>query len=211
MRQLSWSSERKSKLWQQIVMQKIINQSYVMKLENVESHRIEKLVHLAETVTLSDQSNNEGQAARIYFNSFFEDGYTRSDPEFIENAALNYGYTILHSAISRTIVAKGLIPGLGIHHKGERNAHNLASDFIEPFRPIVDYFILKFPPEDYLTKSYRIDLINLLHARVLIDQKMQTVIRAIEISIDSIIYFFETGNSNELKLPQLNKLKFHEP
>lgn len=211
MKQLKWTEERKNKLWQQIIQKKVVNQAEVMRRTYVEEHRIARLMELSNKVELGDTSNIEGQAARIYFNSFFDEGYTRSNSNYIENAALNYGYAIAHSAIARTIVAKGLIPGLGIFHRGERNPHNLASDIIEPFRQIIDFYVLKHPPEDYLTKTYRIQLINLLHAKVLIDHKMQTVIRAIEISIDSFIEFFETGKSEKIKLPSIEKIKLHEP
>ncbi|SDC30967.1 CRISP-associated protein Cas1 [Pelagirhabdus alkalitolerans] len=210
MRQLAWQEETKDKLWQQIIHRKLINQSIVMQRVSVDFDRIKKVRDLADVITPGDKENMEGQAARVYFNSFFESDYSRSDDTFIENAALNYGYSILHSAIARTVVAKGLISGLGIHHKGARNPHNLASDIIEPFRQIVDYYVLRFPPEEYLTKQYRLNLINLLHAKVEINQKIQTVIRAIELTIDSILEFFETGDSNKLKLPSINNLRIYE-
>lgn len=210
MRQIEWSSSRKDTLWKEIIKKKVLNQACIMKKNIVENHRIDKMIDLAQNVEPSDQTNIEGQAARIYFNSFFVNGYTRSNPNFIENAALNYGYAILHAAIARTVVAKGLIPGLGIHHKGERNPHNLASDIIEPFRPIIDHFVINTPPDEYLTKEYRISLINLLHARITIDRKSQTVIRAIEICINSIFDFFDTGNLEKIKLPTLEKMIFHE-
>lgn len=210
MRQLSWYDNDKDLAWQAIIRQKVLNQATVMKRVNVENHRVDKMIDLANNVEIGDYTNIEGQAAKIFFNSFFDDGYTRSNPNFIENAALNYGYSILHSAIARTVVAKGLIPGLGIHHRGERNPHNLASDIIEPFRQIVDYYVITNPPDGYLTKNYRLALINLLHAQILIDNKLQTVIRAIEIFIDSLFAFFETGNVDKLKLPSIKNFKIYE-
>ncbi|WP_138416614.1 type II CRISPR-associated endonuclease Cas1 [Aquibacillus sediminis] len=210
-KQLKWSDTSKQLLWQQIIKRKVINQLVVMKRNQVEAQRIEKMADFYSYIEPGDKSNVEGQAARIYFNSFFDEGYTRSNQDYIENAALNYGYAILHSAIARTVVAKGLIPGIGIHHKGDRNPHNLASDIIEPFRPIVDYVVVNTPPPDgYLTKEYRVKLINLLHSKVLIANKLQTVMRAIEIFLDSIFEFFETGKSEKLKLPNIEKLKLYE-
>ncbi len=211
MKQLKWSEDRKQKLWQFIIKQKVHNQMLVMKRQLVEVHRVEKMAELTTSIEPGDNNNVEGQAARVYFNSFFGDGYTRSNQNFIENAALNYGYAIFHSAIARTVVAKGLIPGIGIHHKGDRNPHNLASDIIEPFRPIVDYFVIRYPPDGYLTKEYRINLINLLHSKVMVDRKSQTVIRAIELCLNSLFEFFETGKLERLQLPNLEKLKLYEP
>ncbi len=207
--QLSWKKDDKEKLWQKIVRQKILNQAKVMEIMMAEYHRIEKLYYLGMNVEINDPRNHEAQAARIYFNSFYED-FNRDDEEIIENAALNYGYTILHSAIARTIVAKGLIPALGIRHIGVRNHFNLASDFIEPFRPIVDLFVLKNPPGPFLTKEYRLHLINIMHARIYIDGKQQTLIRAIEIMIQSIIDYFSEGDINKLKLPNLERYQFYE-
>lgn len=211
MKQLGWSEPCKEKLWQLIVRQKVLNQATVMRKQHVEYHRIDKVLELSESIEPGDHTNIEGQVAKIYFNSFFSGNFTRSNPNYIENAALNYGYAIFHSAIARTIVAKGLIPGLGIHHRGQRNPHNLASDIIEPFRQIVDYFVINTPPDGFLTKDYRISLINLLHSYILIDNKSQTVIRAIEICINSIFDYFETGESEKVKLPKIDKIKFHEP
>ncbi|MFD2654667.1 type II CRISPR-associated endonuclease Cas1 [Gracilibacillus thailandensis] len=210
MKQLNWTHDLKGILWKEIIQRKIINQAEVMRRNYIEKNRIAKLNELATKVENQDTSNVEGQAARIYFNSFFDENYTRSNQNYIENAALNYGYAIAHSAIARTIVAKGLISGLGIYHRGERNPHNLASDIIEPFRPIIDYFVVKHPPDGYLTKDYRIQLINLLHSKIVINNKMQTFIRAIEISIDSFLEFFETGKSEKIQLPSLEKLVLHE-
>ncbi|WP_245911429.1 type II CRISPR-associated endonuclease Cas1 [Paraliobacillus ryukyuensis] len=209
-KQLNWGTDLKADLWKKIIQKKILNQAEVMKRNDIEKNRVFKLKELATNVETEDKSNMEGQAARIYFNSFFDENYTRSNPNYIENAALDYGYAIVHSAIARTVVAKGLISGLGIFHKGERNPHNLASDIIEPFRPIIDYFVVKQPPEGYLSKDYRIQLINLLHAKVVINSKLQTLIRSIEICIDSFLEYFETGKSEKIQLPSLDKIVLYE-
>ena len=164
---------------------------------------------LKDSVERFDEFNVEGQAAKYYFNSLFYD-FKRDNDELIENAVLNYGYTILNAAVARTIVAKGLIPALGIFHIGGRNHYNLASDLLEPLRPLVDLFMLKHPPEEFLTKEYRLKLVNLMHARVEIDGKMQTVIRAIEIMIQSVIDYFRNDDVTVLKLPKLNRYEFYE-
>lgn len=208
--QISWEDNRKSYMWKTIIKQKIFNQIQVMKKMHVQQDRINKLNNLLAETELFSPSTCEAQAARIYFNSFFEGEFKRRDYNRVENAALNYGYSIINAAITRTITAKGLIPSLGIHHIGERNAFNLSSDIIEPFRPVVDYFILCNPPVEYLNKSYRLDLINLLHAEVSIDGRKQTVIRAIDIFISSFIEFFRNGDESVLKMPNMKKIEFHE-
>lgn len=209
-KQLSWTEETKGIAWQHIIYRKIQNQVECMRRIGTDYHRLDKMNELSKSILHNDQTNIEGQAARIYFNSIFESDFVRSDPTLVENAALNYGYAVLNAAIARTIVAKGLIPAVGIYHKGERNHFNLASDIIEPFRPIVDYFVASNPPEMFLTKEYRIQLINLLHTKILIDGKQQTVIRAIEIMIQSLLEFFETGGKKDLKMPNIIKMKLYE-
>lgn len=57
------------------------------------------------------------------------------------NAALNYGYAILLSAVNREIVANGYLTQLGIHHHSQENEFNLGSDLMEPFRPIIDGWV----------------------------------------------------------------------
>ena len=208
--QLQWSEQNKGELWKHILVQKIQNQIQCMKHVGVLDERIIKMKELQTLVTSRDEMNIEGQAAKYYFNTFFED-FRRDDEFLIENIVLNFGYTILNSAIARTIVAKGLIPALGIHHIGARNHFNLASDIIEVFRPLVDLYLLKHPPEEeYMTKAYRLELVNLMHARVQIDGKQHTVIRAIEIMVQSIIEYFRTGRYETLKLPNIKQYSFYE-
>ncbi|MGD6771409.1 type II CRISPR-associated endonuclease Cas1 [Staphylococcus simulans] len=208
--QLQWSEQNKGELWKHILVQKIQNQIQCMKHVGVLDERIIKMKELQTLVTSRDEMNIEGQAAKYYFNTFFED-FRRDDEFLIENMVLNFGYTILNSAIARTIVAKGLIPALGIHHIGARNHFNLASDIIEVFRPLVDLYLLKHPPEEeYMTKAYRLELVNLMHARVQIDGKQHTVIRAIEIMVQSIIEYFRTGRYETLKLPNIKQYSFYE-
>ncbi|PTJ70341.1 type II CRISPR-associated endonuclease Cas1 [Staphylococcus hyicus] len=207
--QLSWGQSEKDALWKMIVQQKIKNQVACMEHNGIDKERTEKMLQLKSSVKLFDRENIEGQAAKYYFNSFFTN-FTRDNDDLLENAVLNYGYTILNSAIARTIVAKGLMPAMGIHHIGGRNHFNLASDLIEPFRPIVDLYLLKNPPDDFMTKQYRLNLVNLLHARVYIDGKMQTVIRAIDMMVQSIIEYFREGQPHLIKFPELCKYEFYE-
>lgn len=208
--QLSWDEKLKETLWTNILRYKITNQIECMNKMEIEKVRITKMRTLIYDILPKDPSNIEGQASRIYFNSFFAD-FNRRDDEILENAVLNYGYTILNAAIARTIVAKGLIPAIGVHHIGERNQFNLASDLLEPFRPLVDLYLLQSPPANgFLTKEYRLELINIMHARIQINGKMETVIRAIEIMIQSIIEYFRTGNERLLKFPSINKYKYYE-
>src|SRR5690554_4149698 len=93
----------------------------------------------------------------------------RSDDNSI-NAALDYGYSILLSAFNKAIVSKGYLTQLGIFHRNEFNPFNLSCDLMEPFRPIVDYYVYK-NKERVFDKEYRLDLINLLNKKVVYNKK----------------------------------------
>ena len=87
-------------------------------------------------------TNREGHAVKVYFNALFGNGFSRTLDCF-ENAALNYGYSILLSCFTREIVCNGYLTLIGLFHDSQDNPFNLASDLMEPFRPIVDRIVLK--------------------------------------------------------------------
>ena len=61
------------------------------------------------------------------------------------------------------------MPAIGIHHKSELNNYNLADDFIEPFRPIVDLWVkTNIKNETEFDKYVRAELVNILNADVFI-------------------------------------------
>lgn len=87
-------------------------------------------------------TNREGHAAKVYFNALFGKGFSR-DIDCSINAQLNYGYGILLACINREIAARGYLTQLGIAHCNEYNHFNLACDFMEPFRPVIDWFVVE--------------------------------------------------------------------
>jgi CRISPR-associated endonuclease Cas1 len=60
------------------------------------------------------------------------------------NAMLNYGYGILENRIRAQIVGTGFDPTIGYFHGNYRDKHALVYDLMEPFRPLVDRFVLEF-------------------------------------------------------------------
>lgn len=64
----------------------------------------------------------------MYFRSLFGSDFIRFYDDNV-NAALNYGYTIIASAIIRNLAVYGLNTYLGIHHSSKINNFNLAYDF----------------------------------------------------------------------------------
>ena len=57
------------------------------------------------------------------------------------NAALDYGYTLLLSMFAREVVVCGCMTQIGLKHANQFNQFNLASDIMEPFRPIIDRIV----------------------------------------------------------------------
>lgn len=129
MKQIGWSQERKALVHQLIVQAKIYNQMEILKFNNKSKDVIEKLYQYKNEVQLSDFTNREGLAAKLYFREMYGDDFVRFDSDII-NAGLNYGYAIFRSLISSVIVAKGYLPNLGIFHKGKQNMFNLSDDII---------------------------------------------------------------------------------
>lgn len=207
--QLGISEPLKKRLWQQIIKQKIKNQSYVMRC--IGNHLAEKrLLKMLGDVDSGDTKNIEGQAARFYFESLFGANFSRN-MENIYNACLDYGYTILRGAVARGIVQYGYIPSIGIHHKSELNNYNLADDFIEPFRPIVDLWVIQnIKSTDDFTPQIRIQLVDLLNYDFIISNKRQATINAINIMVSSFTTAVQEKDYNKLVLPFLVPLERHE-
>jgi len=58
------------------------------------------------------------------------------------NALVSYAYGILESETTIACRIVGLDPGLGVYHVDQDNRDSLASDLMEPLRPIVDRYVL---------------------------------------------------------------------
>lgn len=117
--QFCWGNDIKEKLWQQIIKQKIFNQSELLKRRGFDKEA-QALLQYAEDVREGDSSNREGHAAKVYFNCILPIGISRHGGGFL-NGCLNYGYACLLSAFNREIVAAGLLTQLGIWHDNEFN------------------------------------------------------------------------------------------
>lgn len=139
--QLAWGLPIKKRVWQKIVKDKIEQQMKVLLQEGFETEARLLKNDLIE-VKSGDITNREAHAAKVYFATLFGKDFTRSSDCAI-NAALNYGYAILLSMVNREIVARGFLTQCGINHRNEYNQYNLACDFMEPFRPVVDCIVLE--------------------------------------------------------------------
>lgn len=169
--QTKWKKQTKELLWTDIVKNKIENQSYL--LQKISSNMSELLTKYVMEVQLGDKTNREGHAAKVYFNSLFGNNFSRNDDNIV-NSALNYGYALLLSTISKEIVSNGYLTQLGINHKNEYNEFNLSCDFMEPFRIIIDNYVYYNLPEQFNTE-YKLKLINILNEKFKYEGKIYTL------------------------------------
>lgn len=137
--QIQWDREFCQSLWTRIIVEKIRNQALFL-LEKSKNKEAEMLLGYIRDIQPGDSSNREGHAAKVYFNAVFGDDFKRGDGMAVDSA-LNYGYSLLLSAISREIVSCGYSTQLGIAHHNTFNHFNLSCDLMEPFRIFVDRWV----------------------------------------------------------------------
>lgn len=189
--QIQWSKESKAWLWQAIIREKIRQQATHLKELN-HLREYELLCDYIEQVQPLDATNREGHAAKVYFNALFGMDFIRS-ADRPENAALNYGYSILLSAFNREIVASGYLTQLGIFHDNQFNHFNLSSDLMEPFRILVDRKVVELQPQK-LERKEKHALWEILSDTVRINQSRQLVLNAIRIYCTHIWEALSTGD-----------------
>ena len=189
--QTNWQEQHKNELWQFIVKNKIKNQALM--LHKINANKYELLLSYVDEVIIGDKTNREGHAAKVYFNGLFGNGFVRNSIDNINNA-LNYGYSILLSTITKEIINNGYITQLGIHHKNEFNEFNLSCDLMEPFRVIIDNFVY-YNENRNLDKEYKLDLINIFNHTYKYENKMFTLKDIIKLYVKNTL---EILSNNEL-------------
>lgn len=199
--QSNWTELQKQNIWTEIVTNKIDNQIEVARNLNVSEERILVMNALKSNILLGDESNREGHVAKVYFNSLFGMGFSREDNSF-PNLCLNYGYSIIRALTARSVVSLGLIPSLGVFHKNEYNSFNLVDDLMEPFRPLMDWYVytnLMTSKEEYLTYDLRIKLIEFLNCSIVVNNKKIFINQAVNDYVNSFIRAMESNDYNVLK------------
>lgn len=169
--QISIKKPRLNRLWQSIIYSKILNQAHVLNCVKNDDY----LYSLLKRVSSGDKNNIEAVGASYYFRELFGKDFRRNCTQDNRNIALNYGYSIIRNSIARHIIAYGLNPSFGIWHSSELNAFNLADDFIEPFRPIVDCYVLEnINKNNPVASQNKQELVGLLYSKVINCQDQQT-------------------------------------
>lgn len=189
-KQIVWKKNTKEAVWTEIVSEKIRKQKELLEIFGKEESKV--LSSYLEKIEWGDKTNREGHAAKVYFNALFGLDFTRTEDNYI-NAGLNYGYSIILSAFTREIVANGYITQLGLFHDNMFNRFNLASDLMEPFRPLVDYMVLQMTLVEF-ERIQKMELVNLMNKEVIINDRCELISNAIKIYCKSVFDALEDGD-----------------
>ncbi len=210
--QLDIDKPRTKRAWAEVVKVKISNQAICLRL--AKKGDFERLESYASRVRSGDTENMEAQASSYYFPQLFGKGFNRVQDCWV-NAMLDYGYAVLRGAITRALVAHGFQPNIGLFHRSEQNAFNLADDVIEPYRALVDLHVFSAinPHADAkaeLSPSDKTSLVALLNADMQMPRGNMSVLASIEHATESLLRLYEGGNESVLELPILIGLQQHE-
>lgn len=188
--QIEASLPLKKQLWQQTVSRKIENQAAV--LRKYSACETGNMKQWATSVRSGDTDNLEARAAAYYWANVFPSipDFTRKREGDYPNNLLNYGYAILRAVVARALVAAGLLPTLGIHHRNRYNAYCLADDIMEPYRPFVDEKVLKIMADgqggEFLSKEMKAELLLIPVIDVEIDGNRSPLMVAVAKTVTSL-------------------------
>ena len=203
--QIEASESLKKNLWQQTIQSKIYNQAMV--LHKFTEKPIENMMFWSKSVLSGDTTNYEARAAAYYWENLLQshDNFKRERFGEYPNNFFNYAYAILRAITARSLVASGLLPTLGIHHKNRYNAYCLADDIMEPYRPFADMIVLetirKYPEQEELTKEIKASLLGISVIDVKIDKITRPLQIALQDTASSLSQCFE-GSRRKIKYPK---------
>ncbi|WP_338233082.1 type II CRISPR-associated endonuclease Cas1 [Companilactobacillus muriivasis] len=188
-KQSQWTKEQKGQIWKNVISQKMNNQLAYAKFAGVDSDRLELMQDLISNLVVGDTTNREGPVAKVYFDSLYGKTFTRDDDDLI-NAAMNFGYAILRSCMARVVVGNGLVTMLGVFHRNEFNSFNLVDDLMEPYRPLMDYWVNKYvidDKKDYLSYEARLKIIEFMNQKIQIQNKKMTIDNSMQEYVASFV------------------------
>ena len=197
--QIKSTQPQAKQLWKQVVQAKIKGQASVLDALEKPPAPVESL---AAKVKSGDPENIEGQAARRYWSILFGNNFRRNRALEGENALLNYGYTIIRSSVARALIASGLHPGIGIHHRNAYNAMRLVDDMIEPYRPYADFVVWHLSQEgcEGVTSDAKRLLASMAEMAIPMKDGIYPMRRAIQKTAQSLAKVYE-GETAKLELP----------
>ena len=199
--QISSTLPRAKRIWQSVVTTKIKYQYQTLEEQGIQDQQLKRLT---KKVRSGDPNNYEAQAARKYWRLLFGEGFRRDVNDDGVNSLLNYGYAIVRAMTARAIVAGGLHPSIGIHHRNQYNSLNLADDLMEPFRPWVDSIVAKLSCSERIevNAESKADLLSLPSRTVLMGNERMPLM----VSMHYLVSRFKktlTDKSEKLVYPKL--------
>jgi len=206
-RQAEWTPEQKGLIWQNVIGQKMNNQLDYAKYAGVDVDRLDLMRNLIGNLLVGDTTNREGLVAKVYFDSLYGKSFTRDDDDLI-NAAMNFGYAILRSCMARVVVGNGLVTMLGIFHRNEFNSFNLVDDLMEPYRPLMDYWVNKYvidDKQDYLSYEARLKIIEFMNQKIELQNKKMTISNSMQEYVTSFVTAMDEQDPSLLLKIKLNK------
>lgn len=201
-----------AKLWSKLLLAKISNQAHVLDLIG-KPHKINEY--------LQENAIDEGNIARHYWSIYFSQ-FGRKAPKIREhqgaqnaiNGMLNYAYAVLASILHRSIIAHGLNPVLGIHHKYRFRSNPLVYDLMEPLRPLADLILLRYHnkfPRKKIDTFVRSAAKDILTAKFSFDGKKKfNLVPAIDFYVAGIANFYRFNDLDNVKIPTLKGVSFEE-
>ncbi len=200
--QLAWTEEAKAAVWQRIVGEKISNQAKTLSFAG-NNLAAEALRAEAARIRPYDETNVEGMSARFYFSQLFGTKFRRGDSSQT-NAALDYGYALILSAVNRVLAAHGYLALLGIFHHNVFNRWNLSCDLMEPYRPYIDRRVLELlgTPFEQFGKDQKRHLVRSLHEEMAIGTERRTVISGMDVYVSSVVAALTENNATKIVFPE---------
>lgn len=203
--QMDATQALKDRLWKQTIKAKIRNQAALLAQNGVS---VDNMKRWADKVQNGDPDNFEARAAAYYWKCLFTDliqGFKRGRFEGEPNNLLNYGYAVLRATVARSLLASGLLPTFGYHHRNKYNAYCLADDVMEPYRPFVDELVLELvrSVDDYqtLTSALKQKLLQIPVLDVTINGKQSPLMLAVQQTTASL-YQCYSHEQKEIKFPR---------
>ncbi|MDR3362375.1 MAG: type II CRISPR-associated endonuclease Cas1 [Desulfovibrio sp.] len=206
--QLNLTEPRKKNIWREIIQRKIRNQAGCLRRIGCDAATANAVALLERRVKSGDADNTEALAARLHWAAYALDFKRDVDGEDRLNALLNYAYALVRAAISRELAVLGFLPALGLHHKNQLNAFNLADDLLEPWRPLADFFVHDIWRIENVNKTFDVDdrrrVCGLLGSKVFLSNGHYDFLSAVSLYVGSVRDVF-CGLSRVISFPDFSR------
>jgi CRISPR-associated protein Cas1 len=154
---LSLPKKTTETLWRKTLDAKCHNQALLARHIYPNHPKLDALEMTAQRRSLLKESACARYYWQIFADAIHEPDFRRVRDAGGANDLLNYGYAVLLSLILQKLFALGLDPTLGISHEVRERSTPLAYDLMEPFRPCVDWRVIRWLREEVPHGDTRID------------------------------------------------------